>query len=1368
MKDNPRGDRQQTSTPGQSSPTTEFIKFIPLGANKEPEIFAEGVLNGKVNYFSGNDPEKWKTNIPTWQSVVYEDIYDGIDMKFYGNNRQMEYGIIVKPGASPSRVQLAYQGIEGLQITEEGNLEIALKEGKIIHKKPYVYQEIDGKRVEREGSFRVQDIKPLSRNRKQVVYGFEVASYDKKYPLVIDPVLVYSTFLGGSGNDVAHDIAIDSIGNVYITGTTYSTDFPMVSALYGKQQISICDAFVTKINATGTEIVYSTYLGGPGINEITQGIGIAADSAGNAYVTGYTSAYAFPTTADAFDRSFNGWFDAFVTKINPSGSSLVYSTYLGGTAEDVGFAIDLDTPGNIYVVGHTNSTDFPTVSPLFNSNSGATDVFVTKIDAAGTNLSYSTYLGGNVNEDPSDIAIDTFGNIYITGITGSYNFPLAVPFQNSFFGNNSVFITKINTAGTSLVFSTFLGGRAGWEGGHGIAVDTEGNVYVVGGTHSDNFPMVSAMDASLNGSGDAFVVKLNPPGTSILFSTYLGGLGEDEGYSIALDADRNVYVTGKTASSNFPTLNPISTINSGGDDVFITKFDTDGNLLYSTYLGGSSNDDGRGIAVDTVGNAYITGVTQSSDFPTVSPIYGSNSGGNDVFVAKIGHDNLRPIVDAGPDQSIEQADASGAQVTLDGTGSSDPDNDPLTYVWTGPFGNATGHTPTVTMPPGVNVVYLVVNDGTIDSEPDAVTITVAHAQSFPEGMVSYWKFDEGNGTIASDSVGTNGGSIYGGTWIESIVGSALFFDGVNDYVTVANETNFDFERTSSLTIEAWIQTPSGNHGTVILSKQHATPDYRGYGFDVIGTPSVIRFSLLSDWAAGNYIQIKGSTVLNDGQWHHVVATYNGNSSASGVELYVDGNLETKTVINDSLSSTILNDKPLRLGTWEYLSYYWHGIIDEVAIYNKAMTLEEAQEHYQKGQQGLGYLDNLNGQPITDAGPDQSPHVTEVVTLNGAGSTDVDGDLLTYTWAFTTKPAGSAATLSDAHAVNPTFTVDKAGTYVVSLIINDGTVDSQPDTVTISTLNSAPVAEAGTDQFVYVNNPVTLDSSGSTDVDGDPLMYTWAFTSKPAGSAAMLSEEDAKLVNPTFTADKAGTYVVSLIVNDGTVNSQPDTVVISTINTVPIAEAGPDQSIILIGSTVQLDGSQSYDLEGDVITYLWAFTSIPAGSNATLSNVDTTTPTFVADVRGEYVIQLVVMDDILQSTPNTVLVSFENVKPVANAGTGQSVYVGDTVTLDGSGSTDANGDTLAYVWALTSVPAGSSSTIANSTNSETSFVPDVAGTYVVQLVVNDGTVDSGSGYYCHTGIIGADRCYRGCSGLHNPGVVARSQCIQERQHAEDHD
>lgn len=334
---------------------------------------------------------------------------------------------------------------------------------------------------------------------------------------------------------------------------------------------------------------------------------------------------------------------------------------------------------------------------------------------------------------------------------------------------------------------------------------------------------------------------------------------------------------------------------------------------------------------------------------------------------------------------------------------------------------------------------------------------------------------------------------------------------------------------------------------------------------------------------------------------------------------------------------------------------------------------------------------------------------------------MDGDTLTYSWTISSKPENSAAALTIATSVSPTLTADKFGTYVVSLTVNDGTVNSAADTVTITTSNSAPVANAGPDQTPYVTETVTLNGAGSTDVDGDLLTYTWAFTTIPPDSNATLS--DVHAVNPTFTVDKAGTYVVSLIVNDGTVDSQPDAVTVSTLNSAPVASAGQDQLITVIGTTVSLDGTQSYDLEGDSLTYQWSFVFAPDGSSASLVNADTATPTFEADIRGDYVIQLIVRDASLQSAPDAVTVSFNNIRPIAHAGTSQSAVVGDTVTLDGSGSTDANGDSLTYQWTLVTVPVGSQFAIADSTATTTTFVPDVAGTYVVQLVVNDGDLDS---------------------------------------------
>ncbi|UJS17316.1 MAG: PKD domain-containing protein [Candidatus Jettenia sp.] len=360
-------------------------------------------------------------------------------------------------------------------------------------------------------------------------------------------------------------------------------------------------------------------------------------------------------------------------------------------------------------------------------------------------------------------------------------------------------------------------------------------------------------------------------------------------------------------------------------------------------------------------------------------------------------------------------------------------------------------------------------------------------------------------------------------------------------------------------------------------------------------------------------------------------------------------------------------------------------------------------------------------PVANAGSDQSVHVGNTVMLNGSGSSDPDGDLLTYNWSFISKPGGSSATLSDSTLVNPTFTVDKAGTYKVSLVVNDGTVDSIADTVLISTMNVKPVANAGDDQSVYVGSLVTLDGSGSSDPDEDQVTYNWTFQSKPQNSSATLNNPTS--ASPTFTVDKAGTYVVKLIVNDGALNSDPDTVTISNINVAPVADAGDDQAITVIGTTVQLDGTQSYDPDGDPITYQWAFTSIPDESGASLADANTATPTFTADVHGEYVVQLVVKDTSLLSAQDTVVISFTNIKPVANAGTSQSAVVGDTVTINGSGSTDGNGDNLTYQWSFSSVPDGSLAGIANPTAITTTFVPDKAGTYVVQLVVNDGIVDS---------------------------------------------
>lgn len=366
----------------------------------------------------------------------------------------------------------------------------------------------------------------------------------------------------------------------------------------------------------------------------------------------------------------------------------------------------------------------------------------------------------------------------------------------------------------------------------------------------------------------------------------------------------------------------------------------------------------------------------------------------------------------------------------------------------------------------------------------------------------------------------------------------------------------------------------------------------------------------------------------------------------------------------------------------------------------------------------------NATPVADAGPDQSVFVGDPVTLDGSGSWDANGDQLSFNWSFTSQPAGSTASLviDPLDPAHPAFTVDKAGDYVVSLTVNDGIIDSDPDTVTISTLNSAPVANAGPDQSVFVNDLVTLDGSGSSDVDGDSLTFNWSFTSKPVDSTATLVVNPSDPAHPTFTVDKSGDYVVSLTVNDSTVDSTPDEVKISTLNSAPIADAGGDQSVF-VGDTVVLNGGNSWDVDGDGLTYSWAFTQRPAGSTANLLNPTSVNPTFTVDVAGTYVVSLVVNDSSVDSAPDTVSISTINVAPVADAGNDDSVFVGDIVVLDGSGSSDPDNNPLTYSWSFTSIPATSSATLANPDTPNPSFTADAAGTYIISLIVNDGSVNS---------------------------------------------
>ncbi len=589
-----------------------------VGANPGPQMVGANMIDYKCNYFIGNDPDKWCKDVPNYNAIVYQDIYTGIDLKYYGNGTHMEYDFVVSPGADPSQILVQYNGARSVTINRDHELVVETEWGEVVERRPVVYQLHDGVRMPIEAEYLLAGDNS---------FGFSLGKdYDPARALIIDPVLSYSTYIGGYHHDYGLGIAVDDSGYAYIGGSTYSLDFPTEGAFQLYPGMS--SAFVTKLNRTGSALVYSTYLGG-GLH-FSFFEHIAVDDSGSAYVVGTTYATDFPTL-NAYEDTLHGAQDAFVTKLNSSGSDLVYSTFLGGGDNDCGVGITVDDSGSAYVTGYTKSSDFPTLAASQYSLQGISDAFVTKLNAAGNALVYSTYLGGNDDDAGVAISVDDLGNAYVIGRTESSDFPTEGEYQ-SYQGGKDVFVTKLNGTGNTLVYSTFLGGEGG-DFGACIAVDPYGSAYITGGTASSNYPTAGAYQADQD-TTDAFVTKLNAAGNALVYSTYLGGSESDVATAIALDGSGNAYVTGYTESYDFPTEEECQT-HQGDNDAFVTKLNGSGNaLVYSTYLGGSESDVASAIALDGSGNAYVTGYTESIDFPTLNAYEYTLHGEQDAFVAK--------------------------------------------------------------------------------------------------------------------------------------------------------------------------------------------------------------------------------------------------------------------------------------------------------------------------------------------------------------------------------------------------------------------------------------------------------------------------------------------------------------------------------------------------------------------------------------------------------------------------------------------------------------------------------------------------------------------------------------------------------------
>jgi len=608
----PRTDRQAT-----------VVRMRLPGAARAPRVEGVGRLPGASNYFVGPDPARWLTGIPRFEKVRYSGVYPGVDLVFYGNGRRLEFDFIVAPGADPGRIRLQLEGTEALRVGARGDLLLTTRRGLLRLAKPRVYQQAGGRRRPVAGRYRL-----AGPNR----VAFELGDYRTDRPLIIDPVLDYSTFFGGNADEAGNSIAVDADGNAYIAGFTASVDLAATSGAYQTSSGGNRDVFVVKLNPTGTALVWATYLGGGGNDRANA---IAVDAAGSAYIAGYGS-IGFPVTPGAFRTECCG---AFVAKLNAAGDTLLYSTFLG-SGEVYGLAVD--SAGNAFFSGLAYSS-FPTTPGAFQTVfGGGTDAFAGKLDAAGASLLYSTFLGGAGFDRAYGIAIDSSGNAYVTGSTYSSNFPTSTgAFQSALGGGVDAFLVKLDPDGGGLAYSTLLGGSSRDEA-YAVAVDSAGVAYVTGLTASGNFPVTPGAWRTAPPSYGylGFVTALNAAGTGPVYSTFLGPVTDyyTTAFGITVDGAGSAYVTGATAASDFPvTADVFQPVAGGGADAFLLKLNAAGSaVVYSTYLGGVGNDYGRSVARDAGGAVYITGITESASFPAVTGAQqGVKGAGRDAFVAKI-------------------------------------------------------------------------------------------------------------------------------------------------------------------------------------------------------------------------------------------------------------------------------------------------------------------------------------------------------------------------------------------------------------------------------------------------------------------------------------------------------------------------------------------------------------------------------------------------------------------------------------------------------------------------------------------------------------------------------------------------------------
>ena len=1262
--------------PSEPATTTRhvLVRLAFVGARAAEPRGVDELLH-RSNYFLGKDPSGWRTDVRSYREVVYEDLYDGIDLAYGSADGRLKYEFRVRPGADPARIEMAYEGLDRLRLDPDGGLIAPTAAGEVRDLPPTAFQGAD--RVPCPFAIRG----PAS-------VGFACEGWDASRALVIDP-LVYATFLGGAGHEELYDLVTDAQGFAYLAGMTYSPDFPVTPGAWDVSLDGTADGYIAKLAPDGGSLEWATFFGGTASWDFPGNI--AVDSSGNVVVVGQTKSSDFPVTAGSFDVTFGDSFgaepDGYAAKFTGNGR-LVWSTYLGGADGDNIHGLDLDEVGNVIVGGWTQSSDFPVTPGVFQASfAGTWDAIVAKLDSAGRSLLWATFLGGTSADYVESVVTEPGGGVVATGLTYSTDFPVTPgAWDETPNGWVDAFNARLGPGGTALVWATYFGGLD-LDAGFSLALDGAGAFYTGGGTYSPDFPVTAgAFDESLDGLSDGYVAKWALASGDLVWATFLGGGGSDGVGRVSLDGAGNVCVSGLTGSPDFPVTPGAwdATLN-GSSDAFLAKLNPAGSgLVYATLLGGDGIDTAVGGFVDAVGDAYVAGFTTSADFPvTPGAFQTAYGGGGDAFVVK-----LRPVVPGGTPPRLSWT--GEPNYAVDGL---DPEagTNRTRFAYRVLYSDADDQAPTqirvrIEKPLGSPWGTLPIAFDRWAGAPNDYVAGAIYATnvSLPAGTDFWYSFNATDGwawatgpptlpTDAPDVVADDPPTaVASASTTNASLGEAVAFDGTasTDDVGIAAYL-WDFGD-GAMDGNATVVHAYGSRGTFLATltvwDTANQSDADSVTVNVVNRPPVADAG--PEQSAVKYVpvQLDGSASADpDGD-----PLTHAWSQVSGPPVALAG--------ADTATPTFT---PLASGTYGFMLTVedgWGGSANDTVT----VTVP-------------------NRGPVAAAGPDRTVPKKVPVALDGTGSSDPDGDPLTFAWS---QLGGPAVALSGGDTATPTFTPPVGGTYVFALIVDDGDGGVARDEVWITAVNGDPRADAGADRTAAKRTTVVLDGSNSSDPDGDPLTFAW---SQVGGPPVPLSGGDTAA--PTFTPSVGGTYVFELAVGDGDGGIATDRVAVTAVNAGPTADAGPDRTAVK-RSVVVLDGSTSSDPDGDALTFLWTQTG---GPPVAVGDAATARATFVPNVGGTYAFRLQVSDGDGGVAEDAVQFTVPNAPPIADAGPDRIVRKGVPVTLDGARSSDPDGDPLTYGWTQTSGPPVP---LARGDTAAPEFTPTRAGAYEFRLLVRD--------------------------------------------------